>query len=221
MQNSKLRRISSCKFLCIFITIVIICGCAKNRQAVIAVTGTNIGVEISQNPANQTPQAKLGYQRTEIAIVPTNRSGDVKPDPAGGGAKDVADVLMELKYSNIFSFSGAGIYQRLAVGETAVQQSVLMFARDERGKIDEKTAAAIKNLESMRNTPPDIRKLKATLANFYKSASTDDKKIIEEAVIKAGFSDWNAFLDGDPREPTLEDIDKIKNELKGKGITIP
>ena len=50
-------------------------GCTNNRHAVIAVTGTNIGVEISQNPANQSPQAKLGYQRSEVAIVPSNRSG--------------------------------------------------------------------------------------------------------------------------------------------------
>ena len=135
---------------------ILVYGCGNNRHAVIAVTGTNIGLDISQNPANQTPQAKLGYQRSEVAIVPSNRSGGV--DPAGtntygtgtvGGASDVADVVMELKFSNIFSGifnpGSGGIYQRLAVGETAVEQpgAAFMFARDQKGGIGSSTASEI------------------------------------------------------------------------------
>lgn len=123
-------------------------GCTNNRHAVIAVTGTNIGVEISQNPANQSPQAKLGYQRSEVAIVPSNRSGGIEPagtSTVGHGASDVANVLMELKFSNIFSINTSGIYQRLAVGKTAVSQdsAAFMFARDQKGNLDPETAAAI------------------------------------------------------------------------------
>ena len=140
MQSSKLGKMSKHRCLGIFITVVsfLICGCGNNRHAVIAVTGTNIGLEISENPTNQMPQGKLGYQRTEIAIVPSNRSGGVDSgtSTAGHGAKDVTDVLMELKFSNIFqSFrEGGGIYQRLAVGENAVKQpgAAFMFARDQK-----------------------------------------------------------------------------------------
>ena len=130
------------------VMIGIMYGCTTGRHAVIAVTGTNIGLEISQNPSNQSPQAKLGYQRSEIAIVPTNRSAGVDASgtsTTGNGAADVADVLMELKFSNIFSLNNSGIYQRLAVGTTAVSQrgAAYMFARDQKGNLDPETAAAI------------------------------------------------------------------------------
>jgi hypothetical protein len=122
-------------------------GCQTNqRHQVIAVTGTNIGVEISQNPANQSPQAKLGYQRAEFAIVPTNRKIDDKDAVQGNGATDVPDVVMELKYSGIFDFGEmSGIYQRLAVGSTAVKQpgASVMFVRNAKGEVTENGAAAI------------------------------------------------------------------------------
>ena len=51
----------------------IVSGCQTSDHFVIASTGTVIGIEVSQNPANQKPQAKLGYNRSELAIVPTNR----------------------------------------------------------------------------------------------------------------------------------------------------
>lgn len=118
-------------------------GCA-NRHAVVASTGTSIGVEVAQNPANQTPHAKLGYQRLEVAIVPTNRSGDIDPGGANGpldhGAADSTDVLMELRYSGIFSMGdGSGIYQRLAVGKNAVTESgaAVLFGRDNSGRLTE------------------------------------------------------------------------------------
>lgn len=112
---------------------------------VIAVTGTNIGVEISQNPANQTPQAKLGYQRTEIALVPTNRPTEDPVDKQVKGAEETAEVLMELKYAGIFSWgSSGGIYQRLAVGRTAVIQpgAALMFTRNVTGDVGAEAAKA-------------------------------------------------------------------------------
>lgn len=153
MRDRSLNKISRYKYWGMLAAVVAgaLYGCAENRHAVIAVTGTNIGVEISENPVNQVPQAKLGYQRGEIAIVPTNRSGSkdpVKPNTMltdNTGAKGVANVLMELKHSNIFSFGKGGIYQRLAVGKTAVSQpgAAFMFARNQEGKIGTETAKMI------------------------------------------------------------------------------
>jgi hypothetical protein len=149
----------------IIITVIAAClvvmlnGCAATKDHyVIAATGTVIGVEIAQNPVNQSPQAKLGYNRSELAIVPTNRGLCVwnnttskwecsGPGPQGsGGAKDSTDVLMELRYGGIFSLGvGSVIYQRLAVGSTAVKQpgAAFMFAKDAQGSIDNDVAGAV------------------------------------------------------------------------------
>lgn len=120
-------------------------ACQHSPASVVAVSGTVIGVEIGENPANQTFQGKLGYNRSEVAIVPTNkcreRTGTANSDAGAGsnsgsgcqstgnGAADSADVLMELHYNGIFSKNG-GIYQRLAVGKTAVTATptLVMFA---------------------------------------------------------------------------------------------
>lgn len=122
-------------------------GC-KRTNSVLASTGTIIGVDISQNPQTQFYEAKLGYNRGELAFVPTNRRDDGEEgsdEMQGNGAKDTTDVLMELKYGKIFSISNGGIYQRLAVGSTAVKQpgAAFMFARDEQGDLDADTAESV------------------------------------------------------------------------------
>jgi len=139
-------------------------GCTTTGSSVIAATGTIIGVEVSQNQTTQTPMAVLGYKRAEIAYVPTNRgtpdttktgndeSGADKTanksglPSMGAGAKDSANVVMELRYVGIFDMgSASGIYQRLAVGDKAVSQpgASLMFAKDGTGKIDSTAVEAI------------------------------------------------------------------------------
>jgi hypothetical protein len=122
-------------------------GCLeKQGYSVLASTGTVIGVEVSQNPATQTPQAKLGYNRAELAFVPTNRSGGKQATGLKNGAEDTGEVLMELRYGGIFDLGGSsGIYQRLAVGKTAVTQpgAAFMFAKDEDGTLNAKVAENI------------------------------------------------------------------------------
>lgn len=132
-------------------------GCSNTQHMVLASTGTVIGIDISQDPATQTPHAKIGYHRGELAIVPTNRSqcamkqnsSEFECTPAqGAGAKDSTDVLMELRFRSPFSFSGsAGIYQRLAVGENAVKQAgaAFLFAKNDSGVLESATANAIAN----------------------------------------------------------------------------
>lgn len=120
-------------------------GCTQTNHHVVASTGTVIGVELGQNAANQTPEAKLGYNRAEIAIVPSNRaSEDATSD--NRGADETAEVMMELRYSGIFSTGeNSGIYQRLAVGKEAVKQpgAAFMFARPANGALDAETAQAV------------------------------------------------------------------------------
>jgi hypothetical protein len=130
------------------------CASPNNNHYVIASTGTVIGVEVSQNPANQTPQAKLGYDRAELALVPTSRPPCVANNDAGtvtcgeikGVVKHVPDVLMELRYGGIFDLgASSGIYQRLAVGQTAVAQpgAALLFAKNSDGTIEPATAESV------------------------------------------------------------------------------
>lgn len=213
MQNSKKTIYFPCVLSTIYCLLLLFLGCGNNRHAVIAVTGTNIGVEIAQSPENQTPHAKLGYQRTEIAIVPTNRSGAVNPDGKGNGAADVADVLMELKFNNIFSLGRAGVYQRLAVGKEAVKQSVLMFAKDEKGVISQQAADAIQSVHRI-----DIISsidLQARIARLY--GESEKKTVIEDVIKDAGFPDWNTFRDSTPSTTILKEIIK---KLKEKGFNI-
>ena len=153
-------------------------GITNQRQLVIAANSTVIGLEIAQNPATQIPVGKLGYVRSELALVPSNRSAlqhpaqytdsknnsknakNITSDFAlvGKGAVDVPDVLMELKFSGIFS-RNTGIYQRLAVGENAVNSvgAMIAFIRNEDGTIDQDTINAVNNLKAISkdelNTP--------------------------------------------------------------------
>lgn len=109
--------------------LLLLTGCgAINHSYVVSGTGTVLGVQIAENPATQLYEAKFGYARAEIALVPTN-------GPA---------VLMELRYSGIFSRSG-GIYQRLAVGAAAVSQpgAAFMFAKDADGNLSSNAIQAI------------------------------------------------------------------------------
>lgn len=139
-------------------------ACAPNQNHyIIAASGTVIGVQLGQAPADITPQAKLGYSRGEIAIVPTNRRVCYKgPNnqplcEAGTGDASISpNVLMELYYKGFFSRGdGSGIYQRLAVGKIAVSQAgaAVLFAKDSSGKVDENAVLAAKALSNVGKIP--------------------------------------------------------------------
>jgi hypothetical protein len=139
-------------------------GCADQGYSVLASTATMIGVEVSQNPATQMPQGKLGYNRAELAFVPTNRNGGKNSTGSvGGGAADSANVLMELRYGGIFDLGeSSGIYQRLAVGTEAVKQpgASVMFAKDADGSIDTETAKALAAVKAIPEVKEDLEKKK-------------------------------------------------------------
>jgi hypothetical protein len=177
---------------------------SDDEYYVIAATGTVIGVEVSQNPATQAPQAKLGYNRGELAVVPSNRPPCVTDDSAtvqcgslGQGAKDVPDVLMELRYGGIFDTGpSSGIYQRLAVGETAVAQAgaALMFARNAEGTLDPGTAAALREAQA---GAEQIRIVRASAVDRIEADVTGEDGRIDKAKLEA-------LLDATPSAQDVE-----------------
>lgn len=196
-------------------------GCDSLRHEVVAVTGTNIGVEISMNPANQTPQGKLGYQRTEIAIVPTNRSSDGKEQSTGRGALDATDVLMELKYAGIFDAGQAsGIYQRLAVGPNAVLQpgAAFMFSRDAKGDLSKEKADAIASaLKSVPSAPRvDVLREKQALAAVFQMVKTDQAKVrvLDEAAQQEGYANFVSFVLG--TDVSVEQVRRVRSAVEAK-----
>jgi len=167
-------------------------GCAS-RQMIVAATGTNIGVEVSQNPANQSPQAKLGYQRTEFAIVPTNRSAN--EESPSGGAQQHGDVIMELRYGGIFDVGkSSGIYQRLAIGPNGVAQpgAALMFARDADGAVSDSTAKAA--LDALKTVPERDSAVKARVAKILKLRDCHQAEV-DAAITGAGLQSSNDLAD--------------------------
>jgi hypothetical protein len=117
-----------------------LCGCASVKDHVLVGTSTVLGFEVAQNPATEMYQARLGYARAEIALVPTNS----------------VNVLTEMRFNNLFSFSGGGIYQRMAIGDIAVKQSVFMFAKDSTGTLSLPAADAISKAAPYLGLTPTI-----------------------------------------------------------------
>lgn len=116
---------------------LLLAGCATHNTILVA-TGTSLGVEIAQNPATGLYQAKLGYNRAELALVPTSPTNGYTPD-----------VLTELRMSGVMSFN-MGVYQRLAVGPNAVSQigAAAMFSKDANGNV---SSNALESLRGFRN----------------------------------------------------------------------
>lgn len=193
-------------------------GCA-GRQAVYACTGTSIGVEISQNPATQLYQAKLGYNRAELAIVPSNRSADKESGIIGNGAKDCPDVMMELHYSGIFSTSaGGGIYQRLAVGSKAVEQpgAAFLMAKAADGSVSTNTAEAIsRSLQTIKQVTIAAESNKVAISQAYAAATADTKKAFD-AVVSPQYKSFSDFL-ADPTT-SLAQVQAIAQALRAKGL---
>ncbi|MBX3024577.1 hypothetical protein KF840_06680 [bacterium] len=185
-------------------------GCA-GRHAIVAATGTNIGVEISENPQTQAPYAKLGYQRTEWAIVPTNRTGEKGPGDTEHSAKDHGEVLMELRYGGIFDTGpSSGIYQRLAIGRTAVTQpgAAFMFARDADGGINSTTAAALQSALTIPVVESDVVRKQLEIGRKH-DCKAANAAVVDAAIIATGkWTTYDDFRDGIP-PATASDVDAI------------
>jgi hypothetical protein len=201
-------------------------GCAQQGYSVIASTATVIGVEVSQNPATQTPQAKLGYNRGEFAFVPTNRHAGEAAGNSGRGAGDTADVIMELRYGGIFDLGpSSGIYQRLAVGETAVRQdgAALLFSKNATGQIDPAAASALEAVKRIPVVQPPVEIAKSAITKkFLDLQGTNNvvelQKFHDAAVaLGLGYKSYSDFAK-DPKV-TMEMVNRMRDELIKRGIT--
>lgn len=165
----------------ILAAVAILAGCATPNTVLVA-TGTVVGVEIGQNPSTGLYHAKLGYNRGEVAVVPT--SDDYTPD-----------VITELRYNGIFSTgSDSGIYQRMAVGSTAVTQpgAMAMFLKDSGGNMSSNASAALKSLASVPTVKPAVTTSLVAIAAAYRAAAD---KVPWDSVAKAhGYASFSLFL---------------------------
>ena len=187
------------------LTVVALSGCTA-RHEILAVTETNLGVDVGQTPSSQTPHAKLGYQRVEVAVVPTNRSAGEEAGAVPEGAASNADVIMELRYRGIFSTgTDSGLYQRLAVGKEAVQQpgATALFIRNSSGDVDKNAAAAVQALTKL-ETPPGARDALTNLRICYFSPSTDARA--KDNMTKAAGGDFSKFIGS---KPTVGQINTV------------
>jgi hypothetical protein len=199
-------------------------GCTTQGYSVIASTATVIGVNISQQPTNGVMDATLGYKRAEFAFVPTNRNGgEASKESVAGGAEDSADVIMELRYDGIFATSG-GIYQRLAVGKTAVAETgaAILFAKNPDGKTDENAVNALKAIRALPVVVSDIEKEKRKIGLKYEEVKNNPTEVAKFTAaaksVDPNYNDIADFLiDG---TTTSAQIKQIKESLKTVGIII-
>lgn len=170
------------------IALVALTGCATNGHVVAIGTGTSLGVDVSQDVSGLY-HAKLGYHRGELLFVPTTN-------------EYCPDVLAEIQFKGIFSKEG-GIYQRVAVGPTAVKQpgAMAMFAKDSSGNLSTDVLNAA--------TPADPNK--ADLARAY--LRSDDRTKWDQAATNLGYASFSAFLGTNGVDTTA-----MKAELEKLGV---
>ena len=183
--------------------LLLLAGCASQNTVLVA-TGTVIGVEIGQNPSTGMYHAKLGYNRGEIAMVPSTN-------------KYTPDVITELKYNGLFSTGAdSGIYQRMAVGTVAVSQpgAMAMFLKDGSGNISSNTAAALKSLASVPTASTATTSSLVKIAAAYKMSP--DKSLWDEVAKANGYPTFAAFLI-DPNL-TPEKVSAVSDGLKSSNL---
>jgi hypothetical protein len=180
--------------------LVILAGCYTGcalRHTVIVSTGTVIGLEVSQNPQSGLYSAKLGYDRGELALVPYTNGY-------------VPDVVTEIHYSSIFSLTGSGIYQRMAVGPNAVIQpgAQALFLKDSNGNLGTNALSILKSVPVV-NTA-----VQASLARVSAAYGASTNKVAWDAVaVAAGYPSFSAFI-SDPKV-TPDAFLKVVTALRG------
>lgn len=185
-------------------------GCATSHSVIVN-TATVLGVAVAENPSTSLYEARFGYARTEFAYVPSNRGLGTNDLTTGHGAKDVADVIMEIRMENLLK--GGLVYQRLAVGENAVKQpgAALLFAKGTDGSVDPAVAKALQSVPAVDSS--SIASL-VPLAEAYQKS--DKKEAFDAIARRSGYGDFSAFLT-DPRVPA-DKIKTVTQDLKNLGL---
>jgi len=182
---------------------LVLTGCQATKDRIIVHTGTAIGLEVAQNPASQMYQAKLGYVRTEFAMLPYTNGQS-------------ADVIMELSYGSIFSLQNSSIKQRLAIGKIAVTQpgAFAMFARNADGNLDSNAVAVAKALASI--PTPDATATANVLPLAQAYGASPRRVDFDTVAVAQGFASFSQFL----VKPNLSvsDVTAMAAALKARGL---
>jgi hypothetical protein len=205
----------------------LLAGCATDRENVLAVTGTVIGVQIHEKDTDKTPELKVGYARAEFAYVPTDKGSN-------GSAAHSAEVLMEINAQGNLGLGTAyqgAIYQRLAVGKTAVSRpgAAFMMSKDNSGKLDKGTADALaKATATVTDLPTadvNITAEKNKMFAAFNAANATDKDKFEDVAKTAGYPttggyDHPAFRNFVSEIPTTQaNFKTVRDGLTAKGLT--
>lgn len=190
-------------------------SCKHSDNHVVVGSSTVLGFEIGQNPASQMYNTKFGYVRAEFALVPSNRRTDT--NSYAGGARDVPDVMLELRMHDILK--GGGIYQRLAVGSNAVRQpgAALLFSKGSSGEVDPVVVDnVLKSFNSVPAQTVDVIAEKLVLAEAY--SKTTSKAGFDAAAKVLGYSSFAEFLTKTtltaPEVKAMVEALKAKNYIK-------
>ncbi len=201
------------KYMIALTVAVLLAGCSTSHSVIVS-TGTVLGVAVSENPGTGMYEARFGYARTEFAYVPSNRARTTNEVNAGRGAKDVANVLMEVRMENIFK--GGLVYQRLAVGDDAVKQpgAALLFAKAPDGTLDPSVLGAVRSVPEV-NASAVAAQL--PLARAYQAS--DKKEAFDAVARRSGYADFAAFLT-DPKV-AQETIKTVAQDLTNLDLYKP
>jgi len=205
----------------LFSQFVLLTGCSTQGYSVIATTATTIGVGLGQQPANGTLDATLGYKRAEFALVPTNRNAGENAGDFKEGAADSAEVIMELRYSGIFTTSEkGGIYQRLAIGKEAVKSdgAAIMFAKEPDGTMSTEATNALKAVHTVPPVSSAENLSKGKLSLIFNGSNDVQKALFNQAAKDAGYSDFGAFAI--EQNTSEEKRNKVIANLKAAGIAL-
>lgn len=105
------------KALPYLIVLWLLTGCAAIKDKILVTTNTGLAFSVAENPTTGLYEAKLGYVRSELALVPTNG----------------VNIITEIRWNGIFKTGG--LYQRMAIGDKAVQAAIPMFLKNPDGTL--------------------------------------------------------------------------------------
>jgi len=205
----------------LFSQFVFLTGCSTQGYSVIATTATTIGVGLAQQPANGTLDATLGYKRAEFALVPTNRNAGDDAGTNNQGAADSAEVIMELRYSGIFTASEkGGIYQRLAIGKEAVTSNgaSIMFAKEPDGTLSEEATRALKAVRSIPPVSSAENLTKGKLSRIFNGSNDAQQALFNQVAVDAGYSNFGSFAI--EQDTSNDKLNKVIAGLKAAGIAL-
>lgn len=183
----------------------------NTSHSVIVNTGTVLGVQVAENPGTGLYEARFGYARTEFAYLPTNLPRATNETHVGAGAKDVANVLMEIRMENLFK--GGLVYQRLAVGDDAVKQAgaALLFCKNPDGTID---LAALNAVRAVPAADSATVEAQVPLARAY--GASDKKEAFDAVARRSGYASFAAFLTDPKASPAT--IKTVSQDLQNLGL---